>query len=96
MSKEHTPTPWLAGCDGYVIRVRPGTTNEVIAEVNTIANAEFIVRAVNSHDALLEAAKGAASYLAALPQYPDRGVDVPKIRFELNRAIALAEGKVRP
>lgn len=70
---EHSPLPWrvdeqasghvrsgerlVAGCMGY-------STNANLSHVDeNLANAEFIVRAVNSHAALLAALKQAADRL---------------------------------
>lgn len=60
----HTPTPWEAWPDGPENRLgyriaQPGP-NVVLARVdwkalNKEANAAFIIRAVNNHDALVEA-----------------------------------------
>jgi hypothetical protein len=69
--KEHTPTPWFvagqvkgAGTDWREIHTnslefKPSYVGEAIN-----ADAEFIVRAVNSHDALLAMAK---AYYLTLP-----------------------------
>lgn len=57
---KHTPTPWRVLADGYIGADNPPyKTNKIIAEVcsGNIADKEFIVKAVNSHAALLEAAK---------------------------------------
>lgn len=94
-SKQHTPTPWHY--DGEFIRT--GDTRfslsarplEVIAEVkdseNWEANAGFIVRAVNSHEALLKIAKSIYDYDCKMGR-------LPKVICEqLGRAIAQSEGK---
>jgi hypothetical protein len=53
----HTPTPWRynpsQGLDREIIR----HFGEVVGKIEKREDAEFIVRAVNSHEALLEAAK---------------------------------------
>lgn len=54
---KHTPTPWIYLKDVnsplYVIE----NGEIIVGRVDTKANAEFIVRAVNNHEALLKAAK---------------------------------------
>jgi hypothetical protein len=91
---KHTPTPWKIGelktsiegnCDLGRIR---------------ILDAEFVVRAANSHDALLDAAKEALCWLD--PDCKWDGVQTTedsseeeKIIVELYAAIAQAEGKVQ-
>lgn len=68
----HTATPWEAepnGGRGGWIRGRSGEWSALACgDDNTTAqaNASFIVRAVNSHDALVEALKLAQAVLAAL------------------------------
>ena len=65
MADEHTTTPWT------VVAVNPCATKASrrwliepdIGVCKTKANATFIVRAANSHDALLAACKGALEYM---------------------------------
>ena len=66
---EHTPTPYQLGypgwddsdtiCNekGYTVCTRP----KLIDKEDWVADAEFIVRAVNSHDALVAALKAMMS-----------------------------------
>ena len=60
----HTPTPWTSGGTIYehmCADIRQGNLGEPVAQVwqgpHGYANAEFIVRAVNSHDELIFALK---------------------------------------
>lgn len=55
----HTPEPWvLGGCSGRMITTPSGYVGDgFIADVDTLANAQFIVTACNSHDELLAACK---------------------------------------
>lgn len=97
----HTPTPWhrnvspahkypiYADKNGnpegrdwiHIAAVLPGNPNEE-------ADLDFIVRAVNSHEELLAAAKNAVSYIEGdKKQWPD------EIDLQLRKAIAKAEGK---
>ncbi len=80
---KHTPTPWTAethtvqdGKGGYkYVRVYPSDnySHEVALVTTKIdsqedkANAEFIVRACNSHDKLIEALKEASDLLWEAP-----------------------------
>ena len=53
---KHTPTPWKAGgkyAGEITIDLSDGTIR--ISGRNATTNAEFIVKAVNNHDALVEA-----------------------------------------
>lgn len=57
---KHAPTPWriteterIVGQDGRTIRIE-GVAFPGGADPEAVANAEFIVRACNSHEALLE------------------------------------------
>lgn len=96
---KHTPMPWevansLSGKTYVTIsHETPGMFRhqicEMIADIKVgdpEANAELIVRAVNSHEALLKAAKLAETVLKGESIY----------LAELTEAIALAEGKVQP
>ena len=56
---QHTPVPWsleyrrwITSGDVYIARIHDVSK---IGEAEAVANAEFIIRACNSHDALLEA-----------------------------------------
>ena len=53
----HTPTPWFVGKKGRtghrVFATQQGTDGVVAAGIENRANADFIVRAANSHDELL-------------------------------------------
>ena len=68
---QHTPTPWEIEPQTTTV-VKPDKTNRIPSTIAIVkdpndnmhqteiakANAEFIVRACNSHDALLKACKG--------------------------------------
>ena len=73
MKSQHTPTPWLS--DGLLIRVVGGEIIAVIHEGDEdakeitpieMANSQFIVRAVNSHDELVIALQRAQKKLDTL------------------------------
>jgi hypothetical protein len=57
-------------------------------ELNNKTNAQFIVRAVNAHDALLEALKAARDYLYDVGRDTDMAPTMDKIEAAIN----LAEG----
>ena len=65
--KKHTPAPWHVdgnGCSiatkgGQIAKIRPVYMDRAQRE----ANAEFIVRSVNSHEALIDACKDALKAL---------------------------------
>ena len=64
MKTKHTPTPWI---------INPQHTGGIFASFGERigecgqANAEFIVKAVNSHDALVEALKEAVRIFERFP-----------------------------
>lgn len=108
--KAHTPLPWRvfhSGSDGPRIMPDTGDKREdikFIAMVNgrdfhaDAGNAEFIVRAVNAHDDLLEACKASliefeASHEVMLLNPAMRGVKEAAIISSLRAAISKAEGK---
>jgi hypothetical protein len=79
MSK-HTPTPYKIGYGGqegddYAVIVAPGRVRPIcnLEPLDyTPANARFIVRACNSHEALLEASKGVDEWFDLIKQnYPE-------------------------
>lgn len=82
---KHTSTPWRVLADGYIGADNPPyKTNKVVAEIcsGNIADKEFIVRAVNSHEALRTIALRHMSL-------NEMNVEIERI----NTAIAEAEGK---
>lgn len=94
----HTPTPWngdqftmpetirIASIDGKSIA-------GLAQSVKNKANAEFIVRAVNSHEELLEASQGLLNALQArLMRTGCNGPEESAIKA-LKQAIAKAEGR---
>jgi len=93
----HTQTPWRVG--GFDENINRAIVNDthVIALVTDIgssdqfynqqlANAEYIVKAVNSYEELLEAAKEALDVLDSLEYYDEA-------RDMLRKALAKAESK---
>lgn len=69
MSDKHTPTPWSVGRADYGARYvyaatedEPGEVARMIAEP-VEANARLIVRAVNSHAALVEALRETQAWI---------------------------------
>lgn len=93
--KPYTSVPWQQGSEGFIVKVRPGTTNIIIAQYlsGNPEDAAFIVHAVNSHEILVEALKGATRVICELipedPAYPE----FAQTKNELLQAIAQAEGK---
>lgn len=88
MSKEHTPTPWRIAGKG-TIRAGDGWIGTLNWR-NRDANAEFLVRAVNSHEDLVEALKGCRGLVRALTGADD---DIANAAIrEADAAIAKAEG----
>lgn len=65
---KHEPTPYiLCGCSGRMISTPSGYVGDgFIADVDTLANAKFIVKACNCHDELLEALELAKETIKAL------------------------------
>ena len=61
MSTEHAPLPWTSTWAGEVLDAH----GLFRIEADSVADAEFIVRACNSHDALVQALK------AFLEKWPD-------------------------
>jgi hypothetical protein len=93
---QHTPTPWReAGIkpkDEGPLTALVGDINEESVHIGTIRSKEdaaFIVRAVNSHEELLGALKGARMLLVGLP------VDCKPMQHAydlIDEAISRAEG----
>ena len=101
----HTPGPWHLQRIGEALYVESNESYmRVIADMQRAecvsvneramveANAEFIVRACNSHDALLAACKWAFSMLCSHPS-TGNSTDFNELREDLHAAIAAAEGK---
>jgi len=83
---KHTPTPWyISREENGITTIRGDKANgRLFAVADTLKreDAEFIVRAVNSHEALLEAAKEAIAC----------GSISARVEDLLGKAIAQAEG----
>lgn len=77
---KHTPTPWKTKyLSGYWWQLFNDTT--AIGEVMHGENAEFIVRAVNSHEALLTLAKTYRQHLKEIGGHTE-GIDQTIARVE--------------
>lgn len=109
---QHTPTPWLVTDEidriynGELIRPVSGNPSPVavVCDFNRFdrdeerkANAAFIVKAVNAHDALVDAARSA---IALIESYENKeGADLiaaeemPDEWEELRAALALVDGE---
>lgn len=93
---KHTPTPWsINTVDDYASYGKP-THMEIIHDgkynkcfVFDKEDAEFIVRAVNSHEELLEAAKDMMKVIEELKGQ----AGIPKQYMKLFNAIQKAESK---
>jgi hypothetical protein len=63
----HTPGPWSIGKRRWItsgdLDIARIHSVSKIGEAEAVANAEFIIRACNSHDALLEALEATAEYI---------------------------------
>jgi len=95
----HTPTPWKAE-ENRVFQIKHPTFRIAICTSNSAdyleekANAEFIVRACNNHDELLEALKESqiALYDAMHAGHLSRSYG-GKVMDKIEQAIAKVEGK---
>lgn len=102
---QHTPTPWKVMHNEIGLEWNIEAGNELIAVLvpknqRNLDNAAFIVRAVNSHEALLSALKNIRSNIEALPEIIKRGAvlvgdweTVESMKIFADEAIAQAEGK---
>jgi hypothetical protein len=102
MNDKHTPTPWhgsdILDDDRYGI---VDSNNNIIigtsGSVRRKQDIKFIVRAVNSHEELLTAAKQAYETLCAgfiEVQFASQNRQITYAKDELERAIAKAEGEI--
>lgn len=101
---EHTPTPWLVDTldkTGYMRIVQDDKRffevkdlNPLVGLIGNSNDAAFIVRAVNAHEELLQAAKNACNVLAGLitGDLKEIRADSPALQ-QLRSVIAKAEGK---
>ena len=106
VTPKHTPTPWVArglaiyqrekwsdGTDTgsrYIAQVQSASSDSLDEDGTDASNAEFIVRAVNSHDALVAALR------SVLDTFDRQNVPLPaylrRDEAQARAAIALAEG----
>ncbi len=92
--KHPTPRPWKWERGSRTIRSSRAnywlaTMDSWDGQVNNEANAELIVRAVNSHDALVAAARVAADALRIIEEH--HGSEPSNTRLMLEAALKLAE-----
>mgnify|MGYP001567960956 CR=1 FL=1 len=95
----HASTPWVWGSHEsvshyFIYREGQMPGEDGIAVVKDLSDVEFIVRACNSHDALVEAASGALMWMENNLMASD--VSGLEDRKSLRAALALAQGKVTP
>ncbi len=88
MDAKHTPTPWIVGrkADYWDVKQKNGFLESEVATCLRKESAAFIVRAVNSHEALLTNLKAALIVLESNPMMVHSDI-VTSIR----KAIAQAE-----
>jgi hypothetical protein len=100
MKSKHTPTPWKEDHQGglYI----EGKNGEYIAEVESeggreeqFANAAFIVRACNAHDALVEALQELQSNCRGINEVLSEGGDINQAIFIASRTIVKAEAALK-
>lgn len=100
---EHTPTPWatFGWKNGFTCGIQ-GTkpmhrvTSDNVFRVDDdldMANAEFIVRAVNCHDELVEALNATLHELGLVCSYSGRIDTQTPAMFKAKQALAKAEGR---
>jgi len=100
---KHTPGPWSVGTG---LRTSAGKGIGFIAEIKTLpnrdyqqmeANADFIVRACNSHDELLEALKECLKAVNTVIAFSDmaghESLSFIRVKKMAEQAIAKAEGE---
>ena len=107
---EHTPTPWEVdrpGCpcgyifggngEAYVAKVLSldDDVDPVASEPARLANAEFIVRACNSHDELLAACEAALSATLADSWDHHRAEPFRNVVRVLKSAVSTAKGETK-
>ena len=99
---QHTPTPYYATKQGRGIHIQSAKINEdnyvceVYGTLNDKANAEHIVKCVNSHDALVEALKMLVVHIEKLSEdgnIPNITVGTLEAYRQAKQAAKLAEGK---
>lgn len=94
-TQQHTPTPWRAGINGALIMARTntiqvgctGSLNPNFRAKDPNADAAFIVRACNAHDALV----AALEYALQIIEHPT--VSSRKAITQAREAIKLARGE---
>jgi hypothetical protein len=99
---QHTPMPWEAHEDwDKTVELFGGDPPDKFKNITHILSwedAAFIVRAVNAHEALIEAMRSAIRALEAVNDYPVQNCSghtstMDCVADDLKQAIAKAEGK---
>lgn len=97
----HTPLPWIAtdphrrvNPEGPFIGPSDGSPVAALTGYygldGIVANAEFIIRAVNSHPALIEAVEYANTRAVSRAAYPHACVEEQKLRDLIDAALSTA------
>lgn len=89
MSNAHTPTPWIV--DGDDLTAHIYTTTGKMVNAYHPDNTAFIVKACNSHTALLEALEKANTEFLRLAGHPGEAVVNPGVLHENRAALKLAQ-----
>ena len=97
----HTPTPWqiekapswnlLEKRNSYTLKVTADGLTVAMLGIDQDANAAYIVRAVNAHEALLQLVK---DWVRMIPVMKDHTPAEDSLRGRSLQAIAKAEGNV--
>ena len=103
---KHTPLPWVAKGDGRIAApTQDGLTVPIVAKVQGLAeevaaDTAFIVKAVNSHEAMLEALGVAYQFFNTEANTPDKNgftvapdSAVRVVLRKMRQALTQAEGK---
>lgn len=99
----HTPTPWAEGKDGYVIDAHGGAVI-VSAFAHTVTGGSYIpakqnnaliLKAVNSHDALIEFFKASVALVSTLGHEDATVEDEQKAEARYDAALIAAGAAVK-
>jgi hypothetical protein len=102
MKTQHTPTPWKRddlcepNLDGIIMRVGeiPISGNGRSFSLNNAENAAYLIRAVNSHESLIETLRQALAAFQILGSGQKPGYSMAEYCDMIGDAISQAEGGV--
>jgi len=93
---DHSKTPWAFETQTSFSHIVHGPNSESVCDVIDVCDAEFIVRACNAHDELVEAFDALVSQIAKNDFRDSHGHDAKMLKAFIDAQAALAKQEESP